>query len=265
MHHAGEAISTAETIFRVEFKRILVTLTRVSGSVDQAEDALQDAFASALISWPKSGIPTNPAAWVTAAAHRRLIDALRRERTRRTKSASILNRGETHRVGASHAGGAFSDADRRLGLIFLCCHPDLNHDARVVIALRTLGGLTTCEVARVLSVPEATVAQRLVRAKRKIRESGISFEQTLNHGASDCLRSIQEVIYLLFNEGFTATARGRLERPDRCAGAIELGRALCRLLPDDGSSLGLLTRMLSRQLQSAAERGPPVNNLNSMQ
>jgi|SRR5579872_3315695 len=258
MRHVDEAISTAETIFREEFKRILVTLTRVSGSVEQAEDALQDAFASALISWPKRGIPTNPAAWVTAAAHRRLIDALRRERTRRTKSTSILNEGETHRVGAPQADGAFIDADRRLGLIFLCCHQDLNHDARVVIALRTLGGLTTCDVARVLSISEATVAQRLVRAKRKIRESGIQFEATLNHGAADSLRSIQHVIYLLFNEGLAATAQGRLERPDRCAGAIELGRSLCRLLPDDRRSLGLLTRMLSRQLLSVTERGPPL-------
>jgi RNA polymerase sigma-70 factor, ECF subfamily len=243
------ANKVVEAIFRDDSQRILITLTRVSGSVDRAEDALQDALASALISWPQAGIPKNAAAWVMAAAHRRLIDALRRERTKRISLASILNDGAMYGNRGRSEDRVSGDSDRALGLIFACCHWELNHSTRLALALRTLGGLTTREIARALSVSEVNIAQRLVRAKRKIREGRIPFDATLRRGSDDCMRSVREVIYQIFKEAFRAGALDRPGWPDGGAKAIELGRALCRLVPEDAESRALLALMLLKRAE----------------
>src|SRR5262249_55896180 len=167
--------SVAESVFRQESGRIIASLIRISGSFDRAEEAMQEAFLSALASWPQKGIPENPGAWITTAAHRKLIDALRREQTRREKQDSLQY--ETDVAVANFDGQVEEESmhfpDDRLRLIFTCCHPALNAEAQVALTLRTLGGLTTPEIAKAFLLPEATLAQRLVRAKRKIQEARI--------------------------------------------------------------------------------------------
>jgi RNA polymerase sigma-70 factor (ECF subfamily) len=239
-----DAKSTVESVFREQSGRIIATLIRISGSFDLAEEAMQEAFAAALASWPDKGIPQNPAAWITATAHRKLIDQSRRERTKREKQESLRYQTEVLRQPDDAEEAAMQFPDDRLRLIFTCCHPALNPQGQVALTLRTLGGLSTPEIAKAFLLPEPTLAQRLVRAKRKIQEAGIPYEVPPPHRFPERLHAVQAVIYLVFNEGYVATSGDRLVRTDLCAEAIRLARTLCELIPNDAENLALLALML---------------------
>src|SRR5262249_11045575 len=238
--------SVAESVFRQESGRIIATLIRISGSFDRAEEAMQEAFASALASWPETGLPQNPAAWITAAAHRKLIDQSRRDKTRLEKQDSLQY--ETRIRSASdsteNSENCMHFPDDRLRLIFTCCPPALRRESQIPLTLKTLGGLTTAEIAKAFLISETTVAQRIVRAKRKIEEAGIPYEVPSHDRLPERLASVQSVIYLIFNEGYLATAGDRLIRTDLSAEATRLSRLLCELLPDEPENLGLLALML---------------------
>ena len=242
-----EIEAIVETVFRQESGRIIATLIRLAGSFDRAEEAMQEAFASAIANWPAKGVPDNPGAWITAVAHRKLIDQGRRERIRREKQDAIQY--ETPTIQQPEADALFGGAtmtypDDRLRLIFTCCHPALNREAQVALTLRTLGGLTTPEIARAFLLPEPTLAQRLVRAKRKIQQANIPYEVPPRSQLEERLAPVQGVIYLVFNEGYSATAGDSLIRRELCAEAIRLGKTLCELLPNEPENLGLLALML---------------------
>ena len=239
----------AERVFREEGGRIVASLIRISGSFDLAEEAMQDAFAAALVNWPGRGVPDNPAAWITAVAHRKLIDYARRRSTepkskmrwsaRHWQTPAAAN---TLELSAEEMSAIYPDD--RLRLIFTCCHPALNREAQVALTLRTLGGLTTAEIARAFLMSEPALAQRLVRAKKKIREANIPYEVPAQPALADRLETVQSVIYLIFNEGYVATEGEQLVRRDLCAEAIRLARMLCKLLLDEPENLGLLALML---------------------
>jgi RNA polymerase sigma-70 factor (ECF subfamily) len=207
---------------------------------------MQESFASALASWPVKGIPENPAAWIMTTAHRKLIDAARRERTRREKQDSLKYETEiAASTPVAELGKATMDfPDDRLRLIFTCCHPALNVEAQVALTLRTLGGLSTPEIAKAFLLPEPTLAQRLVRAKRKIQEARIPYEVPSQDRLPERLAAVQAVSYLIFNEGYTASSGSDLVRNDLCAEAIRLGRLLCELLPRQAENMGLLALMV---------------------
>jgi RNA polymerase sigma-70 factor (ECF subfamily) len=226
-----------ERIFREERGRIAAGLIRRSGSFDLAEEALQDAFASALQAWHDEGVPRNPGAWITAVAFRKLIDRVRREKRYAALDTSFD-------IEAPLLTEEFEDD--RLRLMFTCCHPALNQEAQVALTLRTLGGLTTAEIARVFLVPEATLAQRLVRAKRKIADARIPYQVPAPDQLSERLDAVRSAIYLIFNEGYTAL------RAELSAEAIRLGRLLDSLMPDCGENIGLLALMLLQESRRAA-------------
>lgn len=251
MARAGE---TLEQVFREEYGRIISTLIRTSGSFDLAEEALQEAFTSAASTWKRDGAPRNPGAWLTTVAHRKLLDAVRRNQTRTDKQAEIAY--ETTRLQQFAELPLPDDSveypDDRLRLIFTCCHPSLSREAQVALTLRTLGGLTTTEIAHAFLLPEATLAQRLVRAKQKIRLAKIPYEIPSLEIIGNRLLAVQAVIYLIFNEGYAASAGQSLLRNDLCAEAIRLGRVLCELLPNKPENMGLLALMLLQDSRRAA-------------
>ena len=239
MPDVGAAI---EALFRQESGRIVATLIRLSGSFDRAEEAMQEAFAAALTAWAREGLPSSPGAWITTVARRKLLDTARREKTQTQHATAVA-----YETGAAHyepqESGQMDYPDDRLRLIFTCCHPALNQEARVALTLRTLGGLTTTEIARAFLLPEPTLAQRLVRAKRKIQAARIPYEVPAREHLTERLQAVQSVVYLIFNEGYTATQGDRLLRSELCSEAIRLARLLCQLLPDEAENLGLLALM----------------------
>jgi RNA polymerase sigma-70 factor, ECF subfamily len=233
----------------------VATLIRVLGDFDLAEEAVQEAFLMALERWPRHGIPENPGAWITTTARNKAIDRIRRERRLAEKREAIAQL-EALRALPDETVNRTAIPDDRLRLIFTCCHPALGVDAQVALTLRTLGGLRTPEIARAFLVPEATMSQRLVRAKKKIKGARIPYRVPADHDLPDRLRSVLAVLYLVFNEGYSATEGDALVRRELCAEAIRLGRVLAELMPDEPEVLGLLALMLLQDSRREARVGP---------
>jgi RNA polymerase sigma-70 factor (ECF subfamily) len=235
--------ATVESVFRQESGRIIAGLIRVSRSFDLAEEAMQDAFAAAVLNWQADGVPGNPAAWITATARRKLIDYARREQTRRNNEGQILYEYESRSCTIDEEMSRPFEDDR-LSLIFTCCHPAINMQAQVALTLRTLGGLTTAEIARAFLLPEPTLAQRLVRAQRKIQQARIPYQVPDAGALPERLSAVQAVLYLVFNEGYSATSGDSLLRRELCAEAIRLARTLLELMPQNPENMALLALML---------------------
>ena len=235
-----------ERVFRQEYGRAVATLIRVCGSIEGAEEAVQDAFAEALQRWPSAGLPPSPAGWIITTARNRAIDRLRREASREERHAAAVALFENDEPQEDPV------QDDRLLLIFTCCHPALAQNVQVALTLRLLGGLTTSEIASAFLVPEATMAQRLVRAKTKIRDAGIPYRVPGVDEFPARARAVLAVVYLIFNEGYSASSGERLIREDLCNEAIRLGRVLVELIPNEPEVMGLLALLLLIDSRRAA-------------
>jgi RNA polymerase sigma-70 factor (ECF subfamily) len=238
-------------VFREEWGRAVAALTRVLGDLQLAEDAVQDAFTTALERWPRDGEPANPGAWIITAARNRAIDRIRRDQVF-TRKAEMLARLQALPAGEDDVSPI---PDDRLALVFTCCHPALAAESRVALTLREVAGLTTTEIAHAFLVAEPAMAQRLVRAKKKIRDAGIPFRVPPDHLLTERLRSVLAVLYLVFNEGYSASGEGVPIRDELCDEAIRLAKLLAVLMPDEPEALGLLALMLLHDARREARVG----------
>ncbi|MER8522809.1 sigma-70 family RNA polymerase sigma factor [Mesorhizobium sp. M0145] len=256
---AGETQQAIEAIFRIERARLIAGLARLVRNVDLAEELVQDALVIALSEWSRTGVPANPGAWLMTVAKRRAIDAIRHDKMRERKHEEIARELDGECDGTAEGNEmAMNDdlGDELLGLIFTACHPILSADARAALTLRVIGGLTTDEIARAFLSSEVTIAQRIVRAKRTIGKAGLSFEVPRGAERAARLSSVLEVIYLIFNEGYAATAGDDLVRPSLCLEAQRLGRMLAGLMAEDAEVFGLLALMEIQASRLPARIGP---------